>query len=119
LAENAISAKVPSPTKSALEAKAQHPAEDKKAAVEAMSAERHEQEARTGKKAGGRDPQAPDPDTATPDLKAPRNFTDAESRIMPSGSQKGAFVQGYNAQIAALAGSIGFILVNCDSGVAA
>jgi hypothetical protein len=31
---------------------------------------------------------------------AQRNFTDPESRIMPSGSQKGAFVQGYNAQIA-------------------
>ena len=42
----------------------------------------------------------PDPDTTAPDAKAQRNFTDAESRIMPSGNQKGAFVQGYNAQIA-------------------
>lgn len=34
-----------------------------------------------------------------PDPKAQRNFTDPESRIMPS-SEKGAFVQGYNAQLA-------------------
>ena len=44
--------------------------------------------------------QVPDPETATPEAKAQRNFTDPESRIMPGGSQKGAFVQGYNAQIA-------------------
>jgi hypothetical protein len=31
---------------------------------------------------------------------AQRNFTDPESRIMPDGGNKGAFVQGYNAQIA-------------------
>jgi hypothetical protein len=45
-------------------------------------------------------PKASDPGTATPEAQAQRNFTDPESRIMPSGSQKGAFVQGYNAQIA-------------------
>jgi transposase len=86
--------------KSELEAEARQLAEDKKAAVEARIAERREQEARTGKKMRGRQPQAPDPDTATPDAQAQRNFTDPESRIMPSGSQKGAFVQGYNAQLA-------------------
>jgi transposase len=86
--------------KRALEAEAREQAEEKKAAVEARIAERHEQEERTGKKIRGAEPQAPDPDTATPDPQAQRNFTDPQSRIMPSGSQKGAFVQGYNAQIA-------------------
>jgi len=86
--------------KQALEAEARQEAEDKKAAVEARIAERREQETRTGKKVGGREPQAPDPDTVRPDAQAQRNFTDPESRIMPSGNQKGAFVQGYNAQIA-------------------
>ena len=32
------------------------------------------------------------------DAKAQRNFTDPESRIMPDGANKGAFVQGYNCQ---------------------
>ena len=86
--------------KRALEAEARQQAEEKKAAAEAKIAERREQEARTGKKAGGHDPKVPDPDTATPEAGTQRNFTDPESRIMPSGSQKGAFVQGYNAQIA-------------------
>ncbi len=86
--------------KQALEAEARQQAEEKKAAAEAKIAERRAQEARTGKKAGGHDPKVPDPDTATPEAGTQRNFTDPESRIMPSGSQKGAFVQGYNAQIA-------------------
>ena len=86
--------------KAELEAEAQHKAEEKKAAAEAQIAERREQEARTGKKAGGRDPQVPDPAQAEPDPKAQRSFTDPESRIMPSGSQKGSFLQGYNAQAA-------------------
>jgi hypothetical protein len=90
-----------------LEAEARQRAEEKKAAVEARLTERREQEQRTGKKIRGREPQPPD---AT----AQRNFTEAESRIMPSGIQnrgpqrqvfvagveKGAFAQGYNAQIA-------------------
>jgi transposase len=33
------------------------------------------------------------------DAKAQRNFTDPESRIMPDGANKGAFLQGYNCQI--------------------
>jgi transposase len=82
-----------------LEAEARQQAEEKKAAVEARIAERHEEEERTGKKIRGAEPKAPNPDTATLDAKAQRNFTDPQSRIMPSGSQKGAFVQGYNAQI--------------------
>jgi transposase len=43
---------------------------------------------------------APQPEEAKPEPKAQRNFTDPESRIMPDGSNKGAFVQAYNAQIA-------------------
>ncbi|MGC2035433.1 MAG: IS1182 family transposase [Thermoplasmata archaeon] len=34
------------------------------------------------------------------DAKAQRNFTDPESRIMPDGANKGAFLQGYNCQAA-------------------
>jgi transposase len=46
-------------------------------------------------------PKAPSPcEEAKPDSKAQRNFTDPESRIMPDGANKGAFVQAYNAQIA-------------------
>jgi transposase len=86
--------------KAELEAEAKQSAEEKKAAAEAKIAERREQPARTGKKASGRDPQVPDPESAEPDPKAQRSFTDPESRIMPSGSQKGAFLQGYNAQAA-------------------
>jgi hypothetical protein len=85
--------------KAELEAEAKQDAEEKKAA-EAKIADRRKQEARTGKKAGGHDPQVPDPEKAEPDSKAQRSFTDPESRIMQSGSQKGAFLQGYNAQAA-------------------
>jgi len=86
--------------KAELEAEAKQNAEAKKAATEAKIADRREQEARTGKKASGHDPKVPDPEKAEPDSKAQRSFTDPESRIMPSGSQKGAFLQGYNAQAA-------------------
>jgi hypothetical protein len=86
--------------KAELEAEAKQKAEEKKAAAEAQMEQRREQEARTGKKVSGRKPQVPDPEQAVPDPKAQRNFTDPESRIMPDGSHKGSFVQGYNAQIA-------------------
>jgi hypothetical protein len=86
--------------KAELEAEAKQNAEAKKAAAEAKIADRRDQEARRGKKAGGHDPQVPDPEKAEPGPKAQRSFTDPESRIMPSGSQKGAFLQGYNAQAA-------------------
>jgi hypothetical protein len=86
--------------KAALEAEARERAEAAKVAAEAKIAERREREAKMGKKPGGRDPQVPDPAKAVPEPKAQRNFTDPESRIMPSGSQKGAFLQGYNAQAA-------------------
>jgi transposase len=86
--------------KAELEAEAKQQAEEKKAEAEAKIAERREQQERTGKKTGGREPQVPDPDKAVPEPKAQRNFTDPDSRIMPDGSHKGSFVQGYNAQLA-------------------
>jgi transposase len=91
--------------KAALEAEAREDAEKKKAAAEAKVAERRAQEDRTGKRPGGRDPKIPDPATAVPEEKAQRNFTDPESRIMPDGSHKGSFVQGFNAQIAVDSGA--------------
>jgi transposase len=86
--------------KAELEAEAKQKAGEKKAAAEAQMEQRREQETCTGKKVSGRKPQVPDPEQAVPDPKAQRNFTDPESRIMPDGSHKGSFVQGYNAQIA-------------------
>ena len=86
--------------KAELEAEARQQAEEQKAAAEAKIAARREQEARTGKKARGRDPQVPDPNQAVPKPDAQRNFTDPDSRIMPHGTQKGSFLQGYNAQAA-------------------
>src|SRR2546425_4989071 len=85
--------------KAELEAEARQKAEQEKAAAEAKIAARREQEEQTGKKMGGRPPQVPDPEQAVPDAKAQRNFTDADSRIMPDGAHKGSFVQAYNAQI--------------------
>src|SRR5271157_3039200 len=65
--------------KAELEAEARQKAEEKQAAAEVQIEQRREQ---------------------VPDPKAQRNFTDPESRIMPDGSHKGSFVQGYNAQLA-------------------
>jgi len=86
--------------KAELEREAKQEAEAKAAEVQRKLAERAQKEAETGRKVGGRPPQAPDPSEAKPEPKAQRNFTDPESRIMPDGGNKGAFVQGYNAQIA-------------------
>ncbi len=85
--------------KAALEAEARQKAEVEKAAAEAKIAERRQQEANTGKKVAGREPQIPDPRAAVPAAGAQRNFTDPDSRIMPDGGHKGSFVQGYNAQV--------------------
>ena len=60
---------------------------------------RKEQQAKTGKKARGRSPKPP---KAGPREKDQVNFTDEESRIMPSSE---GFVQGYNAQAAVDIGS--------------
>jgi len=86
--------------KADLEREAKEKAEKERVEAEAKIAKRREKEARTGKKAGGHDPQVPDPEQAKPDPKAQRNFTDPESRIMPDGANKGSYVQGYNAQAA-------------------
>ena len=86
--------------KAELEAEARQKAEENKAAAEDKIAERQKHEAETGKKMGGKAPKVPDPEKAEPDAQAQRNFTDPESRIMPSGSQKGSYLQGYNAQAA-------------------
>ncbi len=84
--------------KSALEQEAHEAAAQKKAEVDATQAERAQREAETGKGTRGRKPATPDPETATPDPKAQRNFTDPESKIMKDGATKG-FEQAYNAQI--------------------
>ena len=60
----------------------------KQAANEALEAE------------GPRPGPKPQPPSTVPAPKAQRNFTDPESRIMPSSSDKGSFVQGYNCQAA-------------------
>jgi transposase len=98
--------------KAALEAEAIQRAEVEAAEVRATLAERARHEAETGKKTSGKAPQVPDPAEAKPDPKAQRNFTDPESRIMPDGAHKGAFVQGYNAQIAVDAEAQ--VIVACD-----
>lgn len=86
--------------KAELEQEAKEKATRQRAEAEAKIAERREQEAQTGKKAGGHDPQVPDPEQAKPDGKAQRNFTDPDSRIMVDGANKGSFIQAYNAQAA-------------------
>jgi transposase len=86
--------------KAALEREAKEKAEARAAEVREALAERERKEAETGKKVGGVAPKMPDPEQATPEPKAQRNFTDPESRILPDGANKGAFLQGYNAQIA-------------------
>jgi transposase len=83
--------------KAALEAEAKE-----KAAVKAVEAKQKlEERARAEAEPAHKAPPAPpDPEPAKPEPKAQRNFTDPESRIMPDGANKGAFVQAYNAQIA-------------------
>jgi transposase len=84
--------------KTALEQEAKAAATQKKAEVEAALIERAQREAETGKATPGRKPTIPDPETAKPEAKAQRNFTDPESKIMKDGASKG-FEQAYNAQI--------------------
>ncbi len=86
--------------KAELEREAKEKAERQRAEAEAKIAERRQQETLTGKKAGGHDPNVPDPEQAKPEAKAQRNFTDPDSRIMVDGANKGSFIQAYNAQAA-------------------
>ena len=86
--------------KEVLEGQAREKAARKAEAQRAKVQERERLEKEAGKKLPGRRPQPPkDPDTAVPEPKAQRNFTDPESRIMIDGATKG-FVQAYNAQAA-------------------
>ena len=86
--------------KASLEREAKQKAEAEAAEAKKKLAERAEKEAQTGKKVAGKAPEVPDPEAAIPDPKSQRNFTDPDSRIMPDGAHKGAFLQAYNAQIA-------------------
>src|SRR3954463_2370211 len=72
------------------ELEAEHAARE--AEHEQRLADRAEQEAKTGKRLGGRRPKPPEQAEL---LATRRNVTDPESRIM---SHRGAFVQGYNPQ---------------------
>ena len=74
--------------KAALEAEARAEAEAQQPEYDAKKA------AWEGRGRRGRPPKEP---SSEPEPKRQRNFTDAESRIMPA---KGSFVQGYNCQIA-------------------
>jgi peptidoglycan hydrolase CwlO-like protein len=72
--------------------------EQARAEAEAKLAARRGEGKQTGKKKRGREPQVPDPEQAKPEARAQRDFTDADSRILPDGVNKGSFVQSYNAQ---------------------
>jgi transposase len=77
--------------KKALEEEARQGAQAKKS--------EYEEKLQAYKSKKGRRGKAPKPPTEKPDPHAQRNFTDPESRIMPSHG-KGNFVQGYNCQAA-------------------
>jgi transposase len=78
--------------KAEIERRAQERFKAEQAEYEEKLKKRKEKEEKTGKKASGRAPKAPQ---AGPRDKDQVNFTDEESRIMPSSE---GFVQGYNAQ---------------------
>lgn len=80
--------------KAELEARAQARYEQEQAEYEAKLAERQAKEEQRGRKLGGKKPKAPEPG---PRDKDQVNFTDPDSRIMPSSGGKG-FIQAYNAQ---------------------
>lgn len=79
--------------KQEIQARAQQRYEKEQAEYEAKRAKRQQYEDQSGKKPRG---QPPKPPQAGPRDKDQVNFTDAESRIMPSAS--GGFEQSYNAQ---------------------
>jgi transposase len=80
--------------KAEIERRARERFEAEQAEYEAKLKRRQEQAAQSGKKARGRTPQPP---VEGPCDKDQVNFTDGESRIMPSAE---GFVQAYNAQAA-------------------
>ena len=85
--------------KEEIERRARERFEKEQAEYEEKVKRRKEQEEETGKKARGR---APKPPEEGPQEKDQVNFTDEESRIMPSSE---GFVQAYNAQAAVDTGS--------------
>ena len=78
--------------KAEIEARAQARAEREKAEYEAKLRERATKEKVRGRKLGGKQPKTPE---AGPKAKDQVNFTDEESRIMPTSG--GGFEQAYNA----------------------
>ncbi len=80
--------------KTEIEARAQARYEREKAEYEAKLRERVAKEKARGRKLGGKKPQAPE---AEPKAKDQVNFTDSESRIMPTSG--GGFEQAYNAHV--------------------
>jgi transposase len=96
--------------KAALEAEAKVAAEAAAAEAREKIAERERKEAETGKKTPGKKPEVPDVDTAKPEPKAQKNFTDPESRIMKDGATK-EFIQGYSGQAAV--DSTAQVIVGC------
>ncbi len=79
--------------KTEIEARAQVRYEREKAEYDAKLKERAAKEKARGRKLGGKKPQAPE---AGAKAKDQVNFTDSESRIMPTSG--GGFEQAYNAQ---------------------
>lgn len=79
--------------KEEIEARAQARFEAEQAEYERKLAAREARAERTGKKPGGKPPEAPEPG---PRAKDQVNLTDPESRIMPTAG--GGFEQAYNAQ---------------------
>ena len=88
--------------KQEIEARAQQRYEKEQAEYQAKQGKRARHEEKTGKKPRGK---APKPPEAGPKDKDQVNFTDEESRIMPSAN--GGFAQSYNAQAS----------VDIDSGI--
>ena len=80
--------------KEEIERRAKERYDAEQAEYEAKLKQRKDKEAETGKKPRGREPKPPEDG---PQDKDQVNFTDAESRIMPSTE---GFIQGYNAQAA-------------------
>jgi hypothetical protein len=78
--------------KAELERRAAERFTQEQAEYEAKLKEREEKEQQRGRKLGGKAPKAPEPD---PQAKDQANFTDGDSRIMPTAS---GFEQAYNAQ---------------------
>ncbi len=85
--------------KAALEAETRAKAQAQAVAKQAK-AERDGPQAATEQTPTPQPAQPSEPEQVKPAPKAQRNFTDPDSRIMPDGANKGAFVQAYNAQIA-------------------